>query len=42
MVAMHDELKRHTDTRIEDVRDDIRILAEGFAALIERIDRLAR
>ena len=26
MGAMRDELKRHTDMRIEDVRDDIRIL----------------
>lgn len=42
MSAMRDDLKRHTDMRIEDVRGDIRILAEGFASRSERIDRLAR
>jgi hypothetical protein len=31
-------VKRHTEILVESVRDDIRILAEGFAALSRRLD----
>jgi hypothetical protein len=33
MSAMRDELRHHMDIRFESVRDDIRILAEGYASL---------
>jgi hypothetical protein len=39
MAAMREELKRHTDIRFESLRDDIRIVAEGFAALSAKLDR---
>ena len=32
------ESRRHTDVLIESLRDDIRILAEGFATLTARLD----
>lgn len=38
MSAMREELKRHTDMRFESLRDDIRIVAEGFASLSAKID----
>jgi chromosome segregation ATPase len=33
MAAMRNELIRHTDMRFESLRDDIRMVAEGFATL---------
>jgi hypothetical protein len=36
------DAKRHTDVRIEDVRDDIRILAERFASLSATVESLRR
>jgi hypothetical protein len=38
MLELNEDAKRHTDVRIEDVRDDIRILAEGFATLSAQIN----
>jgi len=38
--SLREELIRHTDIQIESVRDDIRILAEGFAWLGAKIDRI--
>jgi hypothetical protein len=40
MAAMRDELKRHTDIRFESLRDDIRLVAEGFAVLSAKVDSL--
>jgi hypothetical protein len=40
MASMREELKRHTDVRFESLRDDIRIVAEGFAAMSAKIDSL--
>jgi hypothetical protein len=37
---LNEDAKRHTDLRIEDVRDDIRILAEGFASLSATVESL--
>ena len=37
-----EEVTRHADIGFESVRDDIRMLAEGFAALSARIDRPRR
>ena len=42
MRELNEDAKRHTDVRIESVRDDIRILAEGFASLSETVDSLRR
>jgi phage host-nuclease inhibitor protein Gam len=42
MRELNEEAKRHTDVRIEDVRDDIRILAEGFASLSATVESLRR
>jgi phage host-nuclease inhibitor protein Gam len=39
---LNEDAKRHTDMRIEDVRDDIRILAEGFASLSATVESLRR
>jgi hypothetical protein len=36
------ESRRHTDVLFETLRDDIRILAEGFALLSTKIDSLQR
>ena len=36
-----DDLKRHVTIMVEDVRDDIRIVAEGYGAMNTRVDRLA-
>ena len=33
MHELHEDAKRHSDVQIESVRDDIRMLAEGFATL---------
>jgi hypothetical protein len=38
MHELNDDAKRHSDVQFESVRDDIRILAEGFATLSARID----
>jgi hypothetical protein len=38
MHELNEDAKRHSDVQFESVRDDIRILAEGFAALSTRID----
>ena len=40
MASMREELKRHTDVRFESLRDDIRIVAEGFASMSAKIDSL--
>ena len=42
MRELNEDAKRHTDVRIESVRDDIRILAEGFASLSATVDSLRR
>ena len=42
MHELNEDAKRHTDVRIEDVRDDIRILAEGFASLSATVESLRR
>jgi len=42
MHELNEDAKRHTDMRIEDVRDDIRILAEGFASLSATVESLRR
>jgi phage host-nuclease inhibitor protein Gam len=42
MHELHEDGKRHTDVRIESVRDDIRILAEGFASLSMAVESLRR
>jgi hypothetical protein len=42
MRELNEEAKRHTDVRIEDVRGDIRILAEGFASLSATVESLRR
>jgi hypothetical protein len=39
---LNEEAKRHTDVRIDDVRDDIRMLAEGFASLSATVESLRR
>lgn len=41
MQAMRTELRQHTDVVFESVRDDIRIVAEGLAALGVKVDKLA-
>ena len=33
MRELNEDAKRHTDVRFESMRDDIRLLAEGFASL---------
>jgi hypothetical protein len=33
MRELNEDAKRHTDVRLERMRDDIRLLAEGFASL---------
>ena len=38
--VLHGEQKRHTDVRFESLRDDIRMVAEGFAALSVKLDSL--
>ena len=38
MHELNEDAKRHSDAQFESVRDDIRILAEGFATLSARID----
>jgi len=38
MHELNEDAKRHSDVQFESVRDDIRILAEGFAMLSARID----
>jgi hypothetical protein len=38
MHELNEDAKRHADVQFESVRDDIRILAEGFATLSARID----
>jgi hypothetical protein len=40
MVEMRGELKRHTEILFESVRDDIRLVAEGLAALSMKVDLL--
>jgi DNA anti-recombination protein RmuC len=40
MHELNEDAKRHTDVRIEDVRDDIRLLAEGFASLSATVESL--
>jgi hypothetical protein len=42
MRELNADAKRHTDVRIEDVRDDIRILAERFASLSATVESLRR
>jgi hypothetical protein len=42
MRELNEDAKRHTDVRIEDVRDDIRLLAEGFASLSATVESLRR
>ena len=39
---LNEDAKRHTDVRIEDVRDDIRLLAEGFASFSTTVESLRR
>ena len=34
------ETRRHFDVVAEDLRDDVRLVAEGVTALSERVDRL--
>jgi hypothetical protein len=38
MHELNEDAKRHSDVQFESVRDDIRILAGGFATLSARID----
>ena len=38
MEQRFDENRRHTEVLFESLRDDIRILAEGFATLSARLD----
>jgi hypothetical protein len=40
MASLRRELIRHADIRYESLHDDIRILAEGFAVLSAKIDRI--
>ena len=40
MAAMREELIRRADVLHESVHDDIRVLAEGFAMLSTKIDRI--
>lgn len=40
MASMREELMRHADIRFESLRDDIRIVAEGFASMSAKIDSL--
>jgi phage-related minor tail protein len=42
MHELHDDAKRHSDVQIENVRDDIRMLAEGFATLSVEVRSLRR
>jgi hypothetical protein len=42
MHELNEDAKHHTDVRIEDVRDDIRILAEGFASLSATVESFRR
>jgi hypothetical protein len=38
MQEFNEDTKRHSDVQFEAVRDDIRMLAEGFAMLSAKID----
>jgi hypothetical protein len=38
MFTRLDDQKRHTDMRFESLQDDIRLVAEGFAALSAKLD----
>ena len=40
MGHLRDELKRHVDVVAANLRDDIRIIAEGLIALEAKVDRL--
>jgi hypothetical protein len=42
MSELNEDAKRHTDVRLESVRDDIRLLAEGFASLSVEVRSLRR
>ena len=42
MQELHEDAKRHSDVQIESVREDIRILAEGFATLSVEVRSLRR
>ena len=42
MHELHEDAKRHSDVQIESVRDDIRMLAEGFATLSVEVRSLRR
>ena len=42
MFQKFDELKRHADIRFDGLQDDIRLLAEGFAALSAKLDAFNR
>ena len=39
---LFEQSNRRTDVLFESVRDDIRILAEGFASLSDKVDTLLR
>ena len=42
MRELNEDAKRHTDVRLESVRDDIRLLAEGFASLSVEVRSLRK
>jgi phage host-nuclease inhibitor protein Gam len=42
MSELNEDAKRHTDVRLESMRDDIRLLAEGFASLSVEVRSLRR
>lgn len=42
MSSLRVDLMRHTDILFESLRDDIRIIAEGFASLDSKVDAIKR
>ena len=42
MHELHQDAKRHSDVQIENVRDDIRLLAEHLVSLTVKVDSLRR
>jgi hypothetical protein len=42
MSSLRVDLMRHTDILFEGLRDDIRVIAEGFASLDSKVDAIKR
>ena len=41
VASVRSDVMRHTDIRFESLRDDIRLIADGFAFLSAKIDTIA-